>query len=140
MNSQTNQQYRPIDLASSTPKRAGQTLLRGILRHCPYCGGDKIFRNWFTLKERCPNCNTLFAHEDGYFLGSYVINLVLTSFIAMGVVLWMLIASDFSVLQMQIAGVLLAVGLPLFLFPYSLSFWMTLDLVIHTDFSNRPRV
>jgi hypothetical protein len=58
----------------------------------------------------------------------------------MAVVLWMLIGSDLSVLEMQIAGVILAVGLPLLLFPYSLSFWMTLDLAIHTDFSNRPRV
>jgi hypothetical protein len=69
-----------------------------------------------------------------------VINLVLTSLIAMAVVLWMLIGSDLSVLEMQIAGVILAVGLPLFLFPYSLSFWMTLDLVLHPNFSDRPRM
>lgn len=139
MTSDPHTEYRPIDLADGGLQKAAQTLGRGVMRRCPYCGGDKIFRSWFTLKERCPHCNTLFAYEDGYFLGSYVINLVSTSLIAVAVVLWMLIGSDLSVLQMQIIGVILAVALPIFLFPFSLSFWMTLDLVLHPNISDRPR-
>jgi uncharacterized protein (DUF983 family) len=139
MNPPSTHRHRPIALADSALKKTGQTLLRGFLRRCPYCGGDSIFRNWFTLKERCPHCNTLFAYEDGYFLGSYVVNLGLTSLIAIAIVLWMLTGSDMSVLEMQIAGVILAVALPIFLFPYSLSFWMTLDLLLHPNFSDRSR-
>lgn len=118
-----------------------QTLGRGFLRHCPYCGGGNIFKTWFTLKDRCPHCNTLFAYEDGYFLGSYVFNIVLTSFIAIGVMLFMMLGTDLSVLQMQIIAVALVVVIPIFLYPYSLSLWMTLDLLVHPpgDFSNRPR-
>lgn len=139
MTSETPLDPRPIDLSDSGLTKFIQTLGRGLLRHCPYCGGDKIFKSWFTLKERCPHCNTLFAYEDGYFLGSYVINLGLTSVIAVLAVVWLLVASGLSVLQMQIAGVALAIGLPLLLFPYSLSFWMALDLLLHPDFSDRPR-
>lgn len=141
MTSQNQPLHRPVDLSDRATTRAWQTLSRGLLRHCPYCGGGNIFSGWFTLKERCPHCNTLFATEDGYFLGSYVINLVLTSFIAIAVVLLMIIGSDMSVFSMQITAVVLAVIIPLFLYPYSLSLWMALDLVVHPpgDFSQRQR-
>lgn len=141
MNSQNETVRRPVDLSDRAGSRAWETFSRGLLRRCPYCGGGNIFSGWFTLKERCPHCQTLFAIEDGYFLGSYVINLGLTSIIAIAVVLWMIIWSDLSVVGMQISAVALAVLIPLFLYPYSLSLWMMLDLVIHPpgDFSRRHR-
>jgi len=139
MTSETPLDPRPIDLSDNGFRKFLQTFGRGLLRHCPYCGGGKIFKSWFTLKDRCPHCNTLFAYEDGYFLGSYVINLGLTSVIGVLAVVWLLVASGLSVLQMQVAGVALAIALPLFLFPYSLSFWMTLDLLLHPNFADRPR-
>ena len=112
------------------------------MRRCPYCGGADIFKGWFTLKERCPSCNTLFAPEDGYFLGAYPINLVLTSLIAVGVVIWLIAGTSLTVLQMQILAVVLVVGLPLFIYPYSLMLWMSLDLVLHppAELSRRHRV
>ena len=132
---------RPVDLSDRATTRAGQTLSRGMLRHCPYCGGSNIFSGWFTLKERCPHCHTHFAIEDGYFLGSYPLNLVLTSVIAVFVVVWLIAGTDLSVVQMQILAVALVVGLPLFLYPYMLSLWMTIDLTVHPpgDFSQRHR-
>jgi uncharacterized protein (DUF983 family) len=139
MSQHTGIQTRPVILADGALSRALQTLGRGLMRHCPYCGGPSIFRNWFSLKERCPNCNTLFAHEEGYFLGSYAINLSLTAVIAVLLVFWLIFRTDLSVLQMQIAAVAIAVGLPLFLYPYSLSFWMALDLTLHPNFSDRVR-
>lgn len=141
MTSEMQPERTPVVLSESAGQRALQTLSRGLLRRCPYCGGGGVFQGWFTLRERCPHCNTLFAFEDGYFLGSYVVNLVLTSLIAIAVVLWMIIGTDMTVIDMQIAAVIVAVGVPLFLYPYSLSLWMVLDLVIHPpgDFSRRPR-
>lgn len=131
MNSRNQPNPGPVDLSGRASARAWQTFSRGVMRRCPYCGHGNIFNGWFTLKERCPHCHTLFATEDGYFLGSYVINLVLTSFIVIAVALWMIVGSDMSVIQMQITAVVLAVVIPLFLYPYSLSLWMTLDLVLH---------
>jgi uncharacterized protein (DUF983 family) len=29
-------------------------VLRGLRVRCPRCGGGKLFRHWFALKERCP--------------------------------------------------------------------------------------
>jgi len=118
-------------------KRLAQTLGRGLLRRCPYCGGPKIFKNWFSLKDRCPSCNTLFAHEGGYFLGAYPLNLVLTSVIAVLVAIWLIAGTDLSVLEMQIIAVALVIGLPLFFYPYTLSLWMAIDLTLHPDFADR---
>lgn len=132
---------RPVDLADNGAKRFGQTIGRGLLRRCPYCGGDKIFKSWFNLHERCPHCNTLFAHEDGYFLGSYVFNIGLTSIIAVLTAIWMIVYTDMGVVEMQVAAVALVIVLPFILYPYCLSLWMALDLLLHPpgDFSDRVR-
>lgn len=141
MNPDSGANRRPIDLSDSTLVRFWQTFTRGLTRRCPYCGGGGIFKGWFSLHDRCPHCDTLFAFEDGYFLGSYVINIGLTSLIAIAIVIWMLTSTSLSTLEMQGIAVALAVGLPLLLYPFSLSFWMMLDLVIHPpkDFADRPR-
>ncbi len=139
MAAQNGTHIREVDLSSNALTRTLQTLGRGLTRRCPYCGGPRIFKNWFSLKERCPSCNTLFAHEDGYFLGAYPLNLVLTSLIAVLVAIWLIAGTDLSVLQMQIIAVVLVVGLPLVLYPYTLSLWMTIDLLLHPRFAERHR-
>lgn len=115
---------------------------RSALRHCPYCGGARIFKSWFSLKERCPTCNVLYEYEDGYTVGAYAINLIITEFIAVGVTLSLLIWSNMSVLALQITGASLAIGLPIFFYPFAVLLFICLDLAFHNpgDFSERPRV
>lgn len=72
-----------------------------------------------------------FNREEGYFLGAYAINLIVAEFLGLGLVVAMLIWSDFSTLAMQIIAVCLAIGLPLLFFPYSRTCWIALDLVLH---------
>ena len=36
-----------------------------IFRNCPRCGQEKIFHNWFKMKEKCDNCNILFIEQNG---------------------------------------------------------------------------
>ncbi|HEV2128261.1 MAG TPA: DUF983 domain-containing protein [Thermomicrobiales bacterium] len=104
---------------------------RAFRRHCPYCGGGHIFDGWFTLKKQCPTCGVTYAYETGYFLGSYVVNIVVTEFVAVAAVVALLIWSDLSVLQLQIAGVVLAVGLPILFYPFALLLWVALDVTFH---------
>src|SRR5688572_21566626 len=52
-------------------------VMRGVLLRCPRCGGGKLFRNWFKLKARCPTCGYKFEREAGFWLGGYVMNVVL---------------------------------------------------------------
>lgn len=114
------------------PRPNPRTLVgRALTLRCPYCGGSRIFASWLTLKERCPRCRSLFEREDGYFVGGYAINLIVAEFLAFGIVLVLILFADLSVLQLQITGALLALGLPILFFPFSRTVWIALDLFLH---------
>ena len=119
----------------SLPDSAGGRLLAGLGRalrkRCPYCGGSAIFKGWFALKDRCPSCGTLYAYEDGYFLGAYAINLIVTELATVALVIWLIAGTDLDVLPMQLIGIGLAVGLPLFFYPIALLIWIALDNTFH---------
>ena len=141
MSGVNSQGHRPVDLSDSPGKRFSQCFGRSLLRRCPYCGGGGIFKGWFSLKERCPHCNVLYEPEDGYLLGSYVVNIGLTAVLAVAVVVMLMVQSSLSVVEIQIIGAALAIGIPIFLYPYTVLFWITLDLLFHPpgDFSHRHR-
>lgn len=120
-----------IDLPRSAGARFIVALGRGLVRHCPYCGGGGIFDGWFTLKQQCPTCGVTYAYEDGYFLGSYPLNLVGTELLAAAIVIGLIIWSSLTVLQMQVIAVALAVGLPLLGYPFALLTWVALDVTFH---------
>jgi uncharacterized protein (DUF983 family) len=122
---------RPVSLPDSAGGRLLAGLGRAARKHCPYCGGGAIFQGWLTLKDRCPNCGTLFAYEDGYFLGAYAINLIVTELATVALVIWLIAGTDLDVLPMQLIGISLAVGLPLFFYPIALLIWIALDNTFH---------
>ncbi len=132
---------RPVSLPVSGSQRFLTTFGRALRRRCPYCGAAGVFDGWFTLKKRCPGCNTLYEHEEGYFLGSYVVNLGFTELLTVGIVVWLIAGTDLSVLQMQIYGVALALLMPILFYPLSLLLWVALDISIHPpgDFAQRIR-
>lgn len=132
---------RPVSLPASGGKRLLVGIGRALKRSCPYCGGGQVFTGWFTLKKRCPHCNTLFEHEEGFFLGSYVINIGFTELLTVLIVVGLIAGTNLSVLEMQIYGVGLAVLLPILFYPLALLLWIALDNAIHPpkDFSHRVR-
>lgn len=131
----------PVTLPDAGGQRLLVTMGRAFRRKCPYCGTGGLFDGWFTLKKRCPGCNTLFEHEDGYFLGSYVVNLGVTELLTVAIVIWLIAGTSLSVLEMQVVGVVLAVLMPLLFYPLALLIWVALDITLHPprDFSHRTR-
>jgi uncharacterized protein (DUF983 family) len=115
---------------------------RALKRRCPYCGGGNIFTNWWNLRETCPSCGVSFSREEGYFLGAYAMNLIFAEFLALGIALYLLFATDLRDLplgvQMVIAGGLAAL-FPIVLFPYARTLWMALDLVANPPGDNPER-
>ncbi len=107
-------------------------LTRALARHCPFCGGGNIFENWFTLKNQCPSCGSIFEPEDGYMLGSYVVNLGVTALIGVVFVFGVVFGTDFSEVQLQIASVVLVVGFPLFFYGYAQLIWICIDLLFNS--------
>ena len=118
------------DLPPSGFRRVRTLVGRSLTRHCPYCGGGHIYRNLMTLKETCPTCGIPFEREEGYFVGTYAVNLVAALVLGMVVVVSVLALTDLSVLQIQILGVAVAIALPVFGYPLSAALWMALDLIL----------
>ncbi len=103
---------------------------RSVRRRCPYCGGGHIYRNLMALKDTCPTCGIPFEREEGYFVGTYAVNLVAALVLGMVTVVSVLALTDLSVLQIQIIGVAVAIALPILGYPLSAALWMALDLVL----------
>ena len=110
--------------------RARLLLKRAMLLRCPECGGRGIYRNWFTIRESCLTCNYTFAREGGYFLGAYVLNLLVAEIIPIGLLIGLLIWSSMNWLVLEAITIPLAIGLPLLFFPFAQCLWMAIDLII----------
>jgi uncharacterized protein (DUF983 family) len=108
---------------------------RALLLRCPRCGASGILKNWFSLQDRCNSCALALDRGEGsdYWLGAYAINLVLAEGLAAVIALAILWATWPKYLAAQIIGMVLAVALPILLFPFSRTLWLAWDL------SFRPR-
>lgn len=116
------------DLPDEGWPRFSTLIRRAGSLHCPECGAPGILKNWLTMRERCPRCAYLFEREDGYFLGAYAINLIVAEFITIGLLVWFLVASDYSWVILELIFIPMAVLLPLAFFPYARTLFMALDL------------
>jgi uncharacterized protein (DUF983 family) len=123
------------------------TLLRGLFRRCPRCGSGKVFRHWFAIRETCPRCALKFEREPGFFLGAYTMNLAFMMIAAVLVIVigFSLRAPGGSILPMMFAGLGVTLLLPPFLYPFSLTLWCAVDLIMQrtlgrnsNNSSNRP--
>lgn len=110
-------------------------LLRGLFGRCPVCGAGKQFRRWFSMKERCPNCDLLHERVEGHWIGAIGVNTV----VVMGLMLVVLIVVAISVAMTDgdlPVGWLLVVELaiaaigPLLFFPPSRQLWTAMDLLM----------
>lgn len=112
---------------------------RGLLRRCPRCGSNKVFRGWYAMKERCPGCGHRFERRndaDGFFLGAFVIAFGVTE-LAVAICLFVFIiaeassAGGVSVWPPLVVGAVCSVLLPLFFYPFSKTIWCAVDLGMH---------
>lgn len=118
--------------------RAGTGFARALLRRCPFCGSGHIFKSWFSLKDRCPGCGSVFEPEDGYMLGSYVVNLGVTALLGVLFAFGVVLGTDIDVVTLQIAAVVLVVGFPIFFYGYAQLVWISIDLIFNTTHKFDP--
>ena len=109
--------------------RFGRLVKRAFQLRCPQCGSRGIFTNPWTLRKCCHRCGYQFNREDGYFLGAYALNLVVSLVVVLGAVVIILVRSDLSTLWQQVIAVTATVALPILFFPFSRTLWMGLDLM-----------
>jgi uncharacterized protein (DUF983 family) len=110
-------------------------LWRGLLRRCPRCSERKVWAGHFKLRERCPRCDLLFAREEGFWLGAYVINFGVGEGLV-GVILMVFLFvkvnnPDVALGPWLISGVLLGVFAPIVFFKSSRTIWAAIDLAMN---------
>jgi uncharacterized protein (DUF983 family) len=119
-----------MDLPSNT-----RVVLRGLVRHCGRCGSGHLYKGWFKLVDRCPKCGYLFDREEGFFLGAFVINFVVTELL-LGVILGVMIVQEASSGSVSLP-VLFTVAaaetilVPIVFYPFSKTIWAAIDMVMH---------
>ena len=112
-------------------------LWRGLFRRCPRCGERKVWAGPFKLLERCPRCQLLFAREEGFWLGAYVINFGVGEGLV-GVILMVFLFvkvnnPDMGLAPWLIGGVILGVVMPIVFFKSSRTIWAAIDLAMNPD-------
>jgi len=124
-------------------KEAGafKAFSRGLVRHCPRCGGGNLFHTWFKIRERCPRCGFRLEREEGGFLGAMTINYAITAVVWLAVfVVWLVVdLPDVHVLQLTLVSLAIAVLVPLAFWPFSKTLWSVVDyLVTQSEVSHIP--
>lgn len=105
---------------------------RALRRRCPRCGGGDIWRSWFRMKHACPTCGQVFERGEShdFFIGAYLINLVVAelSAIFIAAVMWVALGSRVSFNVLWGASMALAVIMPVIFYPFSRELWLAFDL------------
>ena len=108
-------------------------LRRALRKRCPRCGGAGIFRSFGELHYRCPTCGLGFEREQGYWVGSMIINTVVT----FGLFLFVLVGSivlswpDVAWTGLFITTVAIAGLTPILFHPFSRTVWMAIEMSYH---------
>lgn len=87
------------------------------------------------MAERCPQCGLRFEREEGAFLGSLVLNYSVTglALIAYLVVILVLTLPHPPLLLLTVGAVVIAVLVPLFVYPFAKTTWAAIDLLLHPN-------
>ena len=118
-------------------------LVRGAAKRCAACGARGLFSGWFRMADRCPGCGYRFEREEGFFLGAYVMNLV----IAQGLVMLLAVVptiillnadADASLAPVVVGGLIGALLAPLFFYPFSKTLWVAIELILRPIHQTEP--
>lgn len=124
----------PWDTPPPPPVSLPVMLLRGLAHRCPRCGSGGVFASWFRLVDRCPGCGYRFEREEGFWLGAYVINFVITEgLVLLCLVVYLVVVATHpgtSVVPALVAALGAAVLVPLGFYPSSRTLWAALDLTM----------
>jgi uncharacterized protein (DUF983 family) len=106
-----------------------QIIARGLTLRCPNCGARSLFRGPIAMRDRCNRCGLLFEREEGFFLGSMVLNYTSTA-LAAGVVPCIILLAGLAYaplreqVELFIAAVIAGITLPFLLYRPSKSLWL----------------
>ena len=125
--------------------RAHRLFLRAVRLRCPACGGGPVLLSWFRMAPSCPRCGLrLERGEDGYWVGSYMFNIVASELLFAGLGLAVVLGTWPSPPwgALTLGGVILMIAAPFAFLPFSKTLFLAFDLYfrppVEGDFSAPP--
>lgn len=117
------------------------SLARALRLRCPGCGARGVFQSWLRPRPVCPACGQPIERpEEGYYLGSLLVNLIIAELLPMGVVVGVLLATwphpPWDLLLY--GGAALAAVSPFVFFPFSKLVWLAVDQYIQPAIDATP--
>jgi uncharacterized protein (DUF983 family) len=97
---------------------------------CPECGRASIFRKQFNVKHHCDSCSTLFQREDGFFMGSILVNVVVTEIMILVCYVALLIAGVDALLTVKLLLAVAAI-FPFIAYHHCWSFWLGFNHLVN---------
>ena len=126
-----NGELHVSDVVAGAPSTS-RMVRRALVRRCPRCGSGRVFDGWLHMVDRCPGCGMRFRRDEGFFLGAFTLNLIVTLFCMWLVLIWLVIKESMnasgSIRLPLIVGALCGTVLPVAFYPYSYSLWAVFDL------------
>lgn len=122
---------------------AGRALRVALQRRCPSCGAGDIWSGWLTLRPTCPACGAVPGRgEHDMFIGALFVNfavaevVVVVAFIAVMIATW----PDTPWTGLMWGSAALAVIAPIVTYPYTLTFWLAVDMAFRPNEKERWNV
>jgi uncharacterized protein (DUF983 family) len=100
-----------------------QTFSRALRKICPNCGQAPMFKSFFKMHDKCPNCGVVYERENGEYVASMYLSIFITGlififlFIVLEYILKVSLATQLWVL-MPVIGLF-----PVWFYPLSKSIW-----------------
>lgn len=117
----------------------GTVLKRAVRLRCPRCGGGKLFRDFFRMNERCPDCDLKYERGPGYFLGSAYINYGITAVVVTVLYVWLALGRGVDNRVLALPMLAFVIAFPLFCYRYARALWLSVDSYLDkTDFESQP--
>src|SRR5687768_11993255 len=120
-------------------RRRVRLLLRALRLRCPHCGGSPMFASWLKLKRACAACGLVYERgEHDYFIGAYLLNLIIAELIVVAVLLMILLATWPEVPWRAVPWIIVALTVPgvVLTYPFSRAFWLAIDLLFRPPEQN----
>src|SRR5262249_10140721 len=106
---------------------------RALRLRCVACGRRPVLITWLREAPACPYCGFRSQREEGYWVGSYTVNLCTTlTLITVGIagaVWWQWPTPNWSAIT--IGSAVACVVLPFLIFPWTKTLFLALDVIFH---------
>lgn len=111
----------------TTSKSVPTLLLRAARLRCPACGRARMFRNFFSMNDPCPECGRKYDRAPGYLLGSIYFNYGVTAIQVVILYLGLFLATELTGRQRLYFVASYALLFPVWFFRFARSFWVAMD-------------